>query len=612
MKKILSLLLVLAMMVPVFALAEGAEPSGKLVVGSTTEISGTNIFTTQWGNNASDKSIRDLIFPLDTVVYTRNAKFEVNPTVVKEMKSEENEDGSKTFTMTINEGLVYNDNTPINAKDYLFSTLLTASRAMDALGGTTPVATEVVGRDEYRGEDENAPIVDVPFKGLRLLDDYTLSVTIKAEELPYYYDLAYAGFTPYPIHVIAPGAEVKDDGEGAYITGDFTVEVLEKTINDPDSGYRYFPMVTAGPYKFVSFDRGTKIATVEANPLYAGNYEGTKPQIKTIVYTLVDEKTLVESLRTGAVDMIQGLSGKDIVNTMDMIEEENAIEENKFSYYNYPRAGYGKIAFHCDFFPTDSVAVRQALALSLDRPEFARQYSDGYAQVVNSRYGVAQWMYFENQEEVEAAMDPYTMDLERAKNLLIEDGWVFDENGGEYKEGIRYKEVDGEYKPLIIKWADTDNSVAQLLRQMLPENLEQIGMKLDPQVVDFPVMLEGLYRSNDPTPQFNMFNLGTGFATADSPWFYYDTNPEYFGQYNSNFLADEQLRDITANMKKADNDDDYYKNWFDFVVRFNEILPDIPLYSDDYHDFFIGKLQNYEVTSLYSFADAIIDCSLAE
>ncbi len=598
-------------MVPAFAFAEG-EASGKLVVGDISELSGTNIFTTAWGNNASDKAVRDLIFPLDTVVYTRNAKFEVNPTVVKEFKAEENEDGTKTFIMTLNEGLVYNEGTAITAKDYLFAALLTSSRAFDALGGTTPTLTEVVGQEEYRGADEKAPIVDVPFKGLRLIDDYTFSVTIIAEELPYYYDIAYAAFTPYPMFVIAPDADVKDDGEGAYITGDFTVENLEKTINDPKTGYRFAPMVTAGPYKFVSFDPATKMATVEANPLYPGNYTGAKPQIKTIVYTLVKEETQLESLRTGAVDIIKGMSGKDIGITMDMVEEENEkAGEEKFTFYNYPRAGYGKIAFHCDFFPTDSVAVRQALALSLDRPEFARQYSDGYAQVVNSRYGVAQWMYFENAEEIEAALDPYTMDLERAKSLLIEDGWVYAEDGSDYVEGIRYKEIDGEFKPLIIKWADTDNSVAQLLRQMLPENLAQIGMGLDAQVVDFPVMLEGLYR-NSGEPTFNMFNLGTGFSTADSPWFYYDTNPEFFGQYNSNFIADEQLRDTTANMKKADNDDDYYKNWFDFVVRFNEVLPDIPLYSDDYHDFFTAKLQNYEVTSLYPFADAILDCTLAE
>ena len=55
------------------------------------------------------------------------------------------------------------------------------------------------------------------FSGVRLIDERTFSVTVKAQYEPYFYELSYLSVYPYPIGVIAPGCEVRDDGEGAYI-----------------------------------------------------------------------------------------------------------------------------------------------------------------------------------------------------------------------------------------------------------------------------------------------------------------------------------------------------------------------------------------------------------
>lgn len=52
---------------------------------------------------------------------------------------------------------------------------------------------------------------------MRLIDERTFSVTVKAQYEPYFYELSYLSVYPYPIGVIAPGCEVLDDGEGAYI-----------------------------------------------------------------------------------------------------------------------------------------------------------------------------------------------------------------------------------------------------------------------------------------------------------------------------------------------------------------------------------------------------------
>ena len=71
------------------------------------------------------------------------------------------------------------------------------------------------------------PVLLTPLRGVHLVDDMTYSITIKAEELPYHYDITYASLRPRPLAVIAPDCDVVDTENGAQITGDFTADLLE-------------------------------------------------------------------------------------------------------------------------------------------------------------------------------------------------------------------------------------------------------------------------------------------------------------------------------------------------------------------------------------------------
>jgi len=43
-----------------------------------------------------------------------------------------------------------------------------------------------------------------------------------------------------------------------------------------------------------------------------------------------------------------------------------------------------------------------------------------------------------------------------------------------------------------------------------------------------------------------------------------------------------------------------------FIERWNELLPDIPLYSNIYHDFYDEKLKDYEKNDLMELVDALL------
>jgi len=61
-------------------------------------------------------------------------------------------------------------------------------------------------------------------------------------------------------------------------------------------------------------------------------------------------------------------------------------------------------------------------------------------------------------------------------------------------------------------------------------------------------------------------------------------------------------------MVKVDPEDRelFKKKFVEFIVRWNELLPDLPLYSNIYHDFFNAKLKNYKNNDLIQLVDAIL------
>lgn len=580
------------------------EPTGQMVIGSITQVI-NEFYDTGFSTSETNYNMYDLIHGgYDTVVFSKEGEFQYNDTVVASHEETENEDGTKTYTVTINDGLVWSDGTPITAKDYVFAVLLENSDEMAGVDGY-PCNTgySYVGYDEWLDGSADA------FAGVHLVDDMTFSLTVKAEELPYHFDITYATIRPRPLHVIAPECDVEDTENGATITGDFTTELLQETINNVETGYRYNPKVTCGPYLFDNFDEASQQATLKANPEFVGDYRGVKPSIETLVIKTVSSDTMMNELESGSVDLLYGCSGGDTINAgLDLVEEGKAADTT------YMRNGYGKIQFDCSVFPTDSQNVRQAIAYCLDRNEFARQYTGGYGSVVHSFYGLAQWEYQDSVEWINENLNTYEMNVDAAKELLEADGWNLNADGTPYSgTGTRYKEVDGEIVPLVITWCNSEgNPVSELLATMLPETMAEAGIELQATTTDFATLQNGILHAGDT--MYNMYNLATGFATANSPWYYFSSDEAWMGNYNTNWIADEELNDAVVPLKSIPYEDSeaWLEAWQNFIKVWNEKLPDIPLYSDEYYDFYSTRVQGWENTATWGWQNAVLDAWVSE
>ncbi|MBU5469031.1 ABC transporter substrate-binding protein [Falcatimonas sp. MSJ-15] len=585
---------------------------GQLIIGNTTELQGD--WSPYWSNGGSDYAVWKLIQGYSTSDMNSEGESFWDETVVKNVEETAGDDGSKTFTFTINEGLKYNNGEEITAKDYVASALLFDSKLLvDNGASTTTYGYYWLGWSDY-----NTGASD-KFTGVRLLGDYEFSITVDPQYLPYYYEKEMLSVGPTDLEFwLGEGADVADDGDGAYMKLPESLDDATIAANIEKARYAVEDQVSCGPYKLASYDESSKTATLVVNPEYAGNYEGQKPSIGTLIYKKVEEATEFDELKTGSVDLLSELSTGDEINAgLDLVEQGG------FAYNAYDRNGYGQLVFACDFGPTQFVKVRQAIAKLLDRNEFCKTFTSGYGSVVNGMYGTGMWQYQELKDELDSDLDTYSYSLDEAIKLLEDDGWVYDENGNAYTEGIRYKKLDdGTLMPLVIEWLSSEaNSVSELLVTQLQNNpdVAKAGMKINQTVVTFSELLNYYYRSSDDAkytePTYNMFNMATGFTSVFDPSTNFTTDEDMIAQgYNNNYIRDEELDKLAKAIALTDPSDKegYLANFLAFQKKWNELLPNLPLYSNEYHDFFNEKLQNYNANSMWDLSYAILYANVTE
>ena len=606
------------------------ERKNQVILGVSTEITGdfTGGLVT---NGATDMMINKLVNDYGTMVTNRNGIYVDNPTVMKSWTRTENEDGSATYTVTINEGLTYNNGEPITAKDYVFRTLLACTPFASALNFVSMEYDLIAGGTEtYQG---NTPVLS----GLRLLDDYTMAITIVKDYAQYYYADTYAAMNPWNAEFwLGEGYSVADDGEGCYITLNGEQIILEKNAKNEKAFRRAMggeeEFVSAGPYSITKYNAATGQCTLNRNPNYAGNFEGQKPSIETIVVVRAEDATWADQLKTGGMDIYSGLTDGTDANTLqDMIDSGLP-----YTAVMFDRAGYGKLQFLCDIGPTQFVEVRQAIAHLLDREEFVSTFCQGYGRVVNAPYATAMQMYKDSKDFLADNLSTYSYDTDVAKRKLEDGGWTLAEDGSRWNgQGLRYKDVtdldvnkDGcievggkTLMPLSIKWYSTEgNPVSDLLSVKLANSdaVRKAGMEIIQTVGDFDGLLSALYHQSPDgakiPPEFGMVNLATTYVSSvyDMSYAWTDDPAKVALGYNGSYLFDMGeggLDDLSMKMVydvKPGDYDSYLKYWQEYILRWNELLPEIPLYSNIMVTAVPNWVEGYEENSFWDFPSAIL------
>lgn len=664
---------------------EPAAPTApnRVILGNTTELGGDFRWPGFGGSSAgaADQDIWRLTNGYATMEIDQEGAYRWNETVVKNYTETENEDGTFTIEVELNEGLKFSDGTPVTAANYVAYVAVFSTPVSVAAGHSGMSGQSLVGYGDFNAFDGEGDPAEHPFTGLRLIDDYNFSLTVSSDFYPYYFAYTYAAINPDPLGlVLGEGVEIKDDGNGVYLSENFYEKNGEEYVKAAElAANRYdttkFPF--SGPYVISEWDSSTKEVTMTINPEYQGNFEGQKPSIETIVYTKIVEETQLDQLKTGAVDVLAAITGGDLTKSaLEIVDGEN------FSEVHYQRAGYGKIEFECDFGPTMFAEVRQAITYLLNRTEFCSAFTGGYGVVVDGPYSPDFSMWSAVQDDIE--LIDYSYSVDNAKKVLEEGGWIYNSKGEPFVEGatgvdsVRYKklteaeanaldiygndagnkeyasvantdsityktvEIDGEYyMPLAINWFGTSpNSVTDLLSTTLANSsdLASVGMVIRSTTGDFTTLLGNIYRDESMgylgTPVYGMLNLATGWNSSVYDYsFNWSTDPAY-ADYSSNkvidpydlaFPYDQTAEKLSyeeaveasgdklgmdylsmAMVYNASTEDEYNQWWMAYIERWNELMPDIPLYSNYYYDVYNANIENFVTSPFFGPANAII------
>jgi peptide/nickel transport system substrate-binding protein len=112
-----------------------------------------------------------------------------------------------------------------------------------------------------------------------------------------------------------------------------------------------------------------------------------------------------------------------------------------------------------------------------------------------------------------------------------------------------------------------------------------------------------------------MYNLGTGFTPIYDQAATYTSDPERIkAGDNTNFITDEELSKLAKDMVLVDPSDKttFESKFVSFIERWNYLLPDLPLYSNTYHDFYNAKLKNYNPNGIWDMSYALMKAYVEE
>ena len=553
-------------------------------------------FINGFGNSSYDLYIKVLTGGYaDTYYQSPEGQLKINRTIVKSQETSLDAAGNKTYLFTLHEDLQWSDGSLITAKDFIACMLMYASPQWAEAGATSELGNGLLGYNDYfEGE------TDV-FEGVKLLGDYQFSLTIDADELPYFYETSFIALGPVCMASYFPGIEIISNDNGSRFSADITDDCQRLSQEE-----RFAPTVTCGPYKFVSYDGST--VNLQKNPYFKGDWNGKKPSFEYIVQLQVPEETDVDMVLSGDIDF----TGGNI--------EGNKINAAKASVYgvthSYLRAGYGYLAMHCDWGSTQDVNVRWAISCIIDRNAIIDHVLDGYGGTVNAAFGMAQWTYQARKSELDAQLIPIAFNLDKGNDFLDKSEWKFEADGSTpfdrskaNSEGT-YMRYNSNGEMLVINHLSASMVVGGVIESETTKNAPLVGMKYVVKHGDFNALLDCYYEGYDLGDDrfYNTFNLATNFSVDDDK--YYSWHSDFLGTwYNAEQLSDPDLDALTLAMRRLDPSETqkYADLWVKFQVRWQQLLPQVPLYSNEYYDIFNSVVISVPTSPYANYCDVICD-----
>ncbi len=241
----------------------------------------------------------------------------------------------KTYTFKLRAGVKWSDGVPLKAQDFYYSWKRLLSPVTAA--SYAYILFDVEGAEEfYKGKTNDFSKV-----GISTPDESTLVVKL-AKPVAHF------------IHIPT-----------FWVTYPLRQDVVEKYGTSWSKPGR---MVTLGPFEFSAYDIDSKIV-LTANPNYYGEHGNITEAVGLIVK---EDSTALTLYETGRLDFLTDIA------TVDLKRLEGRKDLQPFPYL---KTGY--LGFVTDQFPMNSVHLRRAIAMGIDKSKFV-DFLHGGQKATNS------------------------------------------------------------------------------------------------------------------------------------------------------------------------------------------------------------------------------------
>ena len=326
-----------------------------------------------------------------------------------------------SYTFNLRQDIKFQDGTPLTAKDFVY----TYKRALDP--SSTGAASQML-----------AGVTEIS-----ALDDFTLLLTLST---PNYYLLDNLTITEY----LQP--------------------VSEAWVNSQGEALGHNPL-SAGPYKLKEYVTGDHV-TLERNPDYtwapAFAHQGPA-YFQEIIFRFIPEvSTLLAGLEAEEIDFAQNgidVQYVDRIEAMDSFSVLKAANQGCEPYVviNTARA------------PFTDLKVRQALGYAIDKQAMIDVVLHGNGTIQAGPLSISMIGYWPGIEEI-----GYTYDVEKAKTLLTEAGYIIGEDGI-MTNGEQVLKLD------LLTSSDFINTA-----QMLKEQYKLIGVEINIVQQEFALLINSV------------------------------------------------------------------------------------------------------------------------
>jgi peptide/nickel transport system substrate-binding protein len=238
-------------------------------------------------------------------------------------------------------------------------------------------------------------------------------------------------------------------------------EHIWKDIADPNTDPLTGEGQVVGTGPYVLDNWSTESVTLTANPDYWGG-EVAVPKLNYVSYG--DNAALTTALATGEADWAQAF--------IPQIEDSYLSADDKNQFLAAPTAGAGTLFMNLQEKPFNDVALREALAWTIDRDAYVDIAREGASEAIWNSSGLGKLLEGEVIPELKGK--DYSVDLDKAKSILTDAGYTWNSDDA-------LVDPDGEVVSFSISvpagWSDWNTEQA-LLAEELGEGLG-IEVKVD-------------------------------------------------------------------------------------------------------------------------------------